>query len=87
MEVSYYAVSIKIQYQPSFSWCVPYTLKKLKYIIQKVKSRYWQHAQKFGSNIPKLVKEALKFDKENNNNLWGNSIRKDMPKIEKDVEE
>ena len=35
MEVAYYKVSNKIQYQPAFAWWVPYTLKKRNSIIKK----------------------------------------------------
>ena len=81
MEVTDYAVSNIIRDQPAFSWWVPYTLKKCKSIIQKVKSKYCQRTHIFGIKIPKLVREALDFDKENINNLWRDSILKEMPKI------
>ena len=81
IQVADYARSNKIQDQPAFAWWVPYVLKKRKAIIKKVKSKYWQRTHKFGIKIPKSVKEALDFDKENNNTLWRDSIKKEMPKI------
>ena len=38
---------------------------------------------KFGIKIPNSVKEALLFDKENNNNTWSEAIKKEMGALDK----
>ena len=32
----------------------------------------------YGIKVPKSVKQALEFDKENNNDLWANAVKKEM---------
>jgi hypothetical protein len=39
-------------------------------IIAKLKTKYGVRTHKFGVKIPKTVKEAKLFDKENGNTLW-----------------
>jgi hypothetical protein len=56
--------------EPAFAWWVPHVLKKREHIISKVKTKYWIRTHKFGIKIPKSAKEAIEFDKENNNTLW-----------------
>ena len=56
-------------------------IKKREAIIQKVKSKYWQHTHKYGIQIPKSVKEALEIDKENGDHIWRDSIAEEMNKI------
>ena len=36
---------------------------------------------KFGIHVPKTVKEALDFDKENGNTLWWGAIMKEMKSV------
>ena len=65
IELADYAIANNIQDEPAFSWWVPYVTQKRKSILQKVKSKYWQHTHKYGVRIPKLVEEAHRIDKEN----------------------
>jgi hypothetical protein len=41
VELATYAADHKIENEPAFAWWVPYTLRKQKRILQKVKSKYW----------------------------------------------
>ena len=45
---------------------------KRKTIISKFKSKYWKRTHKHVIRIPKSVKEAYAFDKENGNKIWKN---------------
>ena len=62
-------------------------IKKRLSTIQKIKLKYWQCTHKYGMSIPKTVKEAQDFDKENGNTMWSDAIKKEMPKIVAAVEE
>ena len=81
IELAEYAINNKIQNEPAFAWWVPYTIKKRKAIISKVKSKYWQRTHKYGLRMPKSVEEALKIDKENGDNLWRDAINAEMKKV------
>ena len=73
-----YAVANDLTEEPAFAWWVPYTLKKRKTIIAKVKSKYWQRTHKYGIRVPKNIKEALEIDAGNGNNLWKEAIEMEM---------
>jgi hypothetical protein len=57
------------------------SLQKRNRIIAKLKTKYWVRAHKFGVKIPKTVKEAKLFDKENGNALWWDAICKEMKNV------
>ena len=69
VQVAEYAVAAGIDKQPALAWWIPFTIKKRKQIISKIKSKYWIRTHKFGIKIPKNVQEALAFDKENGDTL------------------
>ena len=50
-------------------------------MIGKVKSKYWQRIYKYGLQLPKSVKEAYEIDGENQDSMWADIIRDEMPKI------
>mmetsp|Transcript_6957 Transcript_6957/g.15347 ORF Transcript_6957/g.15347 Transcript_6957/m.15347 type:complete len:588 (-) Transcript_6957:1134-2897(-) len=80
VELAGYAVANKIDQEPAFKWWVAFVLKKRNRVIIKVKKKYWRTTHKFGVRLPKSVDEALKIDKDNNNHLWENAIKKEMAK-------
>ena len=59
VELAIYARDHKIENEPAFAWWVPYTLRKQKRILQKVKSKYWARTHKYGIRIPKNIREAI----------------------------
>ena len=81
VQVAEYAIAAGISVQPAFAWWVPFTMKKRKQIISKVKSKYWIRTHKFGIKIPKTVREALAFDLENGNTFWWDAICKEMKNV------
>ena len=81
IEVAEYAIANKIQNEPAFKWWVPFTIRKKKRIMAKVKSRYWKTTHKFGIRLPHSVEEALKIDEETGTTFWRDAIQKEMKKI------
>ena len=73
-----FAVANDLQNKAVFAWWVPYTLRKRKAIIAKVKSKYWQRTHKYGIRIPKSVKEAKQIDAENGDTMWQDAIAMEM---------
>ena len=69
IELAEYAMANNLQHEPTFAWWVPYTLKKRKAILRKVKSKYWEKTHKYRIRIPKNVKEAQEIDAEKKNTL------------------
>ena len=86
MQTAECAVAAKIAMEPAFAWWVPHTLKKRNQIISKVKSKYWLRTHKFGIQIPKVVKEAKRFDQENGDTLWWEAICNEMRNVRPAVE-
>ena len=81
VEVAEYAVAMGIEDQPAFQWWVPYTLNKRDRIISAVNSRYHKRAHKFGFRVPKTVHEAMEIDKENGDDRWAKSVKKEMDAV------
>ena len=69
VEVSEYATALGIQDEPAFAWWTKDMLRKRQWIIAAVNRQYQKTTHKFGIHVPKTVKEALDFDKENRNTL------------------
>lgn len=82
VQLADYAVRNRIDKSPAFAWWVPYTLKKRKAIVSKVRSKYWEKTHKYGIRLPKSVDEALEIDKEEGNTYWKDAIAQEMRKIE-----
>jgi hypothetical protein len=81
VKLAQYAVSNKIDDEPTFPWWVPFTLKKQESIISAVNKCYWKRTHKFGIHLPHTVEEALQIDKESNNDLWERSLQKEMTNV------
>ena len=83
-ELAEYALNNKIDDEPAFAWWVPYTMKKMHRIINKVKTKYWRTTHKYGVRLPKSPEEALRFDEEmirdGGEAFWGPAIKKEMVK-------
>ena len=54
--IAEYVVGNIISEEATFSWWVPYTLKKRDHIISKVKAIFLKNPHKFGVEVPTLVK-------------------------------
>jgi hypothetical protein len=78
IELAQYARMQNLLNEPAFSWWAKDTLQRMKGIISKVKSQYWQRTHKVGICLPKTVSEALRLSEENGNTLWHDAIQKEI---------
>ena len=78
VELADYAVANGLVDEPAFAWWVPFTLRKRKAIIQKVKTKYWDRTHKYGLQVPKTIEEAKRIDEKAGNDLWQTAIREEM---------
>ena len=76
VDISEYVVGNRIFEEADFSWWVPYTLKKQDHIVAKVKALFLNNSHKFGVEVPTSVEEAYKLDRNNNNTLLRDAIKK-----------
>jgi hypothetical protein len=81
VEVAKYAVANNLVSEPSFSWWVPFTIRKRDRIIMKVKSKYWQRMHKYGIQLPKSVPEAYRIDEATGTDFWTKAIAKEMKNV------
>jgi hypothetical protein len=56
-------------------------LKKRSRIIAAVTKRYHKRTQKFGIEVPKSWNDCIRLDKENDNTLWQDAVRKEMKNV------
>ena len=78
IEVAEYAFAHKIQKEPAFNWWVAKVLRKRDRLINKVQSQMHKANMKFGIDVPSTYEEAMEIDRKNGNNLWAESIKKEM---------
>ena len=81
VEVAEYAFYKHIEDEPAFAWWVRTALKRRDVMVSKVARRVRKRV-KFGVKIPKDYDEAVKFDRENRNTLWQDSIKKEMTNVQ-----
>jgi hypothetical protein len=81
VQAAEYAVGKDLVPQPTFTWSVPYTLKKRDHIISAVNSRYFRRTHKFGIELPNTIEEALHVDKRTNTTYWRDAIAKEMKNV------
>ena len=77
-----YAKARSINDDPAFAWCVDFTLKKRDHIIAAINKRYHKRNSIFGIKVPKTVEEAFRFDHENGDTLWHDTIAKEMKNVQ-----
>jgi hypothetical protein len=81
VETAEYAVANKIAEEPAFAWWIRKVLRRRDRIIKKVKARYWRRTHKYGIELPKSVKEALKVDAMTGTDFWKKAIDKEMRNV------
>jgi hypothetical protein len=59
-------------------WWAPHVLKKHIRIITAVTKRYHKRTNKFGIEVPKRWDDCVRLDKENDNTIWQDVVRKEM---------
>ncbi|EJK65892.1 hypothetical protein THAOC_13210, partial [Thalassiosira oceanica] len=81
VDVAEYAKSRDLVTEPAFAWWVPYTLRKKTAILKAVNSRVCKNNVKYGVRVPRTLKEARRFDKENGNDHWEKAYKKEMKNV------
>jgi hypothetical protein len=81
VEVAEYAVAKSLLDAPTFVWWAPHVLKKRSIIIADVKNLYHKRNHKFGIEVPKSCDDSVRLDKENDNTLWQDAVRKEMKNV------
>jgi hypothetical protein len=76
VEVAEYAAAKSLIDTPDFVCWAPHVLNKRTRIITAVTKRYHKRTHKFGIEVPKSWDECVILDKENESNLWQDSVRK-----------
>jgi hypothetical protein len=66
---------------PGFIWWAPRVLKKRTIIIAAVTKRYHKGTHKFGIEVSKIWDYCVRLDKENDNTLWKDAVRKEMKNV------
>ncbi|HEY9711013.1 MAG TPA: hypothetical protein V6D48_22595, partial [Oculatellaceae cyanobacterium] len=80
VETAEFAVASGIDKEPAFVWWVPYTLQKHDVIVASVRACS-QVTTKYGIEVPCTIHQAYELDKTNGNDLWDQSIKKEMRNI------
>jgi hypothetical protein len=81
VEVAEYAASKSLLDTPDFVWWDPIFLNKRTIIIAAVTKRYHKRTHKFGIEVPKSWDDCVILDKENDNVLWQDKVRKEMNNV------
>jgi hypothetical protein len=78
VEVAEYSATKSLLDTPGFIWWAPHVLKKRTRIIAALTKRYHKRTHKLGIEVPKSWDDCVRLDKENDNTLWQDAVRKDM---------
>jgi hypothetical protein len=63
---------------PDSVWWAPHFLKKRSKVIYAVTKHYHKRTHKSGTKVPKSWDDCVRLDKENDNTLWQDAVRKEM---------
>jgi hypothetical protein len=81
VEVAEYAVAKNLRDEPVCVWWAPHLLKKRSRIISNVTKHYHKRTHKFGIEVPKSWDDCVRLDKENDNTIWQDTVRKEMKNV------
>jgi hypothetical protein len=81
VEVAEYASAKSFLVTPAFLWWAPHVLKKRSRIIADVTKRYHKRTHKFGIEVPKNWDDCVILDKDTDNTLWQDAVRKEMKNV------
>jgi hypothetical protein len=81
VEVDEYAATKSLLNIPAFIWWAPHVLQRRTRIISAVTKRYHRRTHKFGIEVPKILDACVKLDKENDNTLWQDAVRKEIKNV------
>jgi hypothetical protein len=70
------------KHQPAFAWWVGPTLRRrVRIIVSATNKRYNKRIHKFGIELPKTVKEALKIDRLTGTTYWRDALDLEMKNV------
>jgi hypothetical protein len=81
VKVSEYGVGNNLEDYIAFVWWVAYVLRKCSRIIAAVTTTYHKRTHIFGIEVPKSLDNCIRLDKDNNNTLWKDKVRKEMKNV------
>jgi hypothetical protein len=81
VEVDEYDAAKSFLDSPVFVWWASHVLKKRIRIISAVTKRYHKRTHKLGIEVPKSWDDCVRLDKENDNTLWQDAVRKEMKNV------
>jgi hypothetical protein len=81
VDVAEYAVGNNLEDTRDFLWWVPHVLKKRIRIIAAVTKRYHKWTHKFVVEVPNSWDDCVILDKDNDNTLWQDAVRKEMKHV------
>jgi hypothetical protein len=81
VEVAEYAVAKILIDAPDFVWWAPPVLKKRSITIADVTKRCHKCTHKFGIEVTKIWDDCVMRDKENDNTIWQDAVRKEMKNV------
>jgi hypothetical protein len=81
VEVAEYAATKILLNTPDFIWWAPHVLEKRTISIAAVIKSYHKRTHKFGIEVLKSWDDCVKLDKENDNTLCQDAVRKEMKNV------
>jgi hypothetical protein len=81
VEVAEYAAAKSLLYTPAFVWWAPHVLNKRTRIIATVTRHYHKRTHKFGIEVPKSWDDCVILDKDNDNTIWQDTVRKEIKNV------
>jgi hypothetical protein len=81
VQTAEFATARGIAKEPAFVWWVPYTLRKRDVIVSSVKARTRRTSHKYGVELPRSVEHAHELDRKNGDDLWAQSLTKEMTNL------
>jgi hypothetical protein len=81
VEVAEYDATKSLLGTRDFVWWAPHVLKKRIIIIAAITNRYHKRTHKFGIEVPKSWDDCVRLDKENDNIIWQDAVRKEMKNV------
>jgi hypothetical protein len=81
VEVAEYAASKSLLDTLAFVWWAPHVLNKRTRSISPVTKRYHKRTHKFGIEVPRSWNDCVRLERENDNTLWQDAVRKEMQNV------
>jgi hypothetical protein len=82
VQTAEYAIANKLEHQPAFAWWMGTTLRNRDLIIDSATNKvFHKSTHKFGTHLPKTVKEAVEIDAKTGTNYWREALDLEMKNV------